>query len=75
MFYVRMYAARSIPFGLAVGILPFWYKGKAVAWVLFTAAVIQIADVLIAMGKKEWRMILGASAGAIVHTLCGLAMM
>ncbi len=48
IFYVRMYAARSIPFGLAAGILPFGFGGAAVAWVLFTAAVIQIADVVIA---------------------------
>ena len=75
LFYVRMYAARSIPFGIAGGILPFWLRGKAVAWLLFTAAVIQIADVMIAVGKKERRMIMGASVGAIVHVLCGLAIM
>ncbi len=75
LFYVRMYAARSIPFGLAVGIVPFWLGGKAVAWVLFTAAVIQIADIFIAVGKKERGMIMGASVGAIVHILCGLAIM
>ncbi len=74
-FYVRMYAARAIPFGLAAGMLPFWAGGKAVAWVLFTAAVIQVADVVIAVEKKERRMIMGASLGAIVHTLCGLSIM
>ena len=74
-FYARMYAARSIPFGIAVGILPLWFRGKAVAWVLFTAAAIQMADVMIAVGKKERRMITGASVGAIVHVLCGLAIM
>ena len=71
-FYVRMYAARSVPFGLGVGFLPFWFGGKAVAWVLFTAAAIQIADVLIGMERKRRGMIVGASVGAIVHTLCGL---
>ncbi len=75
LFYVRMYAARSIPFGIAGGILPFWLGGKAVAWVLFTAAVTQIADLTIAVGKKERGMIMGASVGAIVHVLCGLAIM
>jgi len=73
IFYVRMYAARSIPFGLAAGLLPFWPGGPAVAWVLFTAAVIQIVDVVIAAGKKERGMMIGASVGAIVHLLCGLA--
>ncbi len=75
VFYVRMYAARSIPFGLAAGILPFWPGGPAVAWVLFTAAVIQIMDVIIAVGKKERGMIIGASVGALVHLLCGIAIM
>ncbi len=75
IFYVRMYAARSIPFGLAAGIIPLWFGGEAVAWLLFTAAVIQIADVMIAVGKKERRMTIGASVGAIVQILCGLAIM
>ena len=73
IFYARMYAARSIPFGLAAGTLPFWFRGPGVAWVLFTAAVIQIADIVIAAGKKERGMVTGASIGAIVHLLCGLA--
>ncbi len=75
IFYVRMYAARSIPFGFAAGILPFWPGGPAVAWVLFTAAVIQIVDVVLAVGKKERGMSIGASVGAIVHLLCGIAIM
>ena len=70
--FVRMYAARSIPFGLAAGFLPFWFAGKAVAWVLFTAAAIQVADILIGAGRKERGMIVGASIGATVHILCGL---
>ena len=73
VFYVRMYAARSIPFGLAAGILPYRPGGPAVAWVLFTAAVIQIVDVVIGVRKKERGMIIGASVGAIVHLLCGIA--
>ena len=73
VFYVRMYAARAIPFGLAAGILPFWPGGPAVAWVLFTAAAIQIVDVILAVGKKDRGMMFGASIGAIVHLLCGLA--
>lgn len=67
-----MYAARAVPFGLAAGILPFWPGGAAVAWVLLTAGVIQIADAVIAMGKKDRGMLIGASVGAIVHIICGL---
>lgn len=72
IFYVRMYAARAIPFGFAVGILPFRNRGAAVAWLLFTAASIQIVDVGIAIRKKDRGMATGASVGAIVHLLCGL---
>ena len=70
-----MYAARAIPFGMAAGILPLRFRTEPVAWLLFTAAAIQIADVTIAVGKKERGMIMGASVGAIVHVLCGLAIM
>ncbi len=68
-----MYAARSIPVGLATAIMPFCLKGGVVAWLLFTAAVIQIADVMIAVRKKERGMIIGASLASVVHILCGLA--
>jgi hypothetical protein len=44
MFYVRMYAVRGIAFGFATGLMPFWTTGPAVAWLLFTAASIQIVD-------------------------------
>ncbi len=70
-----MYAARSIPFGLATAIMPFGAGGKAVVWFLFTAAVIQLADVMIAVKKKERAMMVGASLAAIMHVLCGLAIL
>ena len=75
LFYVRMYAGRAFPFGLAVGLLPLWLGGIAVACLLFTAAAIQMVDVAIAAGKKDRGMIMGASIGAIVHVLCGLKIM
>ena len=75
MFYVHMYAARAIPFGLAAGILPFFLRGKAVACVLFIAAVIQIGDVVIAVARKERGMVMGASIGATLHICCGVAVM
>ena len=71
-FYAKMYAARAIPFGLAAGILPLWFEGKTVACVLFIAALMQTADVVIAARKKEPGMMVGASVGAIIHVLCGL---
>ena len=72
-FYVRMYAARSVPLGLATGLLPFWYNGPSVSLLLYTAALIQGADVLIAIDKKQPSMAVGATVGLIIHVLCGLA--
>jgi len=72
-FYARMYAARAIPVGVIAGILPFLARGSTVAWVIFTAAVIQIADVVIALSKKDLRMTIGASFAAAVYILCGFA--
>ena len=73
IFYARMYAARSIPFGLAAGFLPFWLGRPTVAWLLFTAATIQILDIGIALEKKDRGMMIGASVGGVVHLLCCIA--
>ena len=72
-FYARMYAARAIPFGLAVGVLPLCLHGPAVAWLLFAAAATQAADIAIAIGKRELGMGIGAATGTIVHIVCGVA--
>ena len=74
-FYARMYAARSIPVGLAAAITPFCVGGKAAAWLLFAAALIQIADVIIGAEKQARGMMTGASVAAIIHILCGLAVL
>ena len=73
IFYTRMYAARAIPFGLAAGVFPFCIGGPAVAWFLFAAAAAQLADLAIAIGKRELGMGIGAALGTMVHILCGLA--
>lgn len=63
IFYARMYAARSIPLGLAFGVLPFWLGGEAVPWILFTAAAVQLLDVGIALDKRDRGMMIGAAVG------------
>jgi len=75
IFYVRMYAARSVPFGLTAAIVPFLRRGTAVAAVLFTAAAIQAVDVIIAAENKKRGMMIGGSVGALVHLVCGVAIM
>ena len=74
IFYSRMYAARSIPIGIAFGLLPFCYRGPAIGWLLVTASIIQLADVAIAVGKKDMGMVFGAGTGATLHLLCGISM-
>lgn len=70
-FYARMYAVRSIPLGVIAGFLPFWYGGPAVASVLFTAGVVQAADVVIGVGEGDRGMIMEASVETVFHLLCG----
>jgi hypothetical protein len=73
-FYVRMYAARALPFGLAIGALPFWGGGFAVESILIAAAFVQIADIVIAVQRKNLGMICGAATGAIAHLACAFVL-
>jgi hypothetical protein len=70
--YVRMYAARAIPFGVAAGLIPFWRNGASVTWLLLTAAIVQMLDVFIGIEKKDRGMTIGASIATIVHLSCAL---
>ena len=74
-FYARLYAARTIPFSLASGILPFLFHGQLVAIVLFIAAFIQAVDVAIGASVKKTFMIVGASLGTLIHLLCGVTLL
>lgn len=75
LFYARMYAVRAIPFGVVAGLLPFWYKEPVVAILLFTASLVQAADVVIGSGKKDRGMVIGASTATILHFICGYTML
>jgi len=69
-FYARMYAARSIPFGILASLLPFWSRGPAVSAVLVVAGVIQGADVAIGVLRRDRWMVIGAGVGTVVHFGC-----
>ncbi len=75
IFYARMYAARAIPFGLLTGVLPFCCPGRAAAFLLFVAAVVQLADGMIGAAKRERGMMIGPPIAALVHLLCGFSQM
>lgn len=70
-----MYAARSIPFGILAGLLPFWRRGPAVSAVLIVAGAIQAADVAIGAWKRDRGMMIGAGAGTVVHFGCAWAIL
>ena len=71
LFYMRVFAARTIPFGFAIGLMPFFTSGPAVAWLLFVAAVVQVLDAIIGVTRKELPQIILASVAAIVHVIVG----
>jgi hypothetical protein len=73
VFFARMYAVRSIPLEIVVALLPFWYRGPTVAMIVFTAAVVQAADVVIGASRRDHGMVTGASSATIIHLLCGFA--
>lgn len=70
-FFANMYAARAVPLGILVGVLPF--ISFADQWptkvLLVAAALVQIADAIIGARKKEWGMLGGAVVAVIVHGL------
>lgn len=70
-FFATMYAARAIPFGILAGVLPFiaFSDQWPTKMLLIAAALIQVVDVVIGAGKKEWGMVGGAAAAVIVHGL------
>jgi hypothetical protein len=65
-----MYAVRAVPLEILTGALPFYLGGPAVASVVCAAAFIQMADVVIGIGKRDTGMIFGASFATAVHVLC-----
>lgn len=74
-FFVFMYAARSIPFGILTGVLPLLLRGLPTAILLFAAALVQVIDIAIAIARKRGGMAAGASVAAVVHVLCGMALL
>lgn len=74
-FYVKLYAARAAPFGIVAGLLPYFCRGPVVPIVLILAAVIQTSDVAIGIGVKRPGLIAAASAAALTHLLCALALL
>ncbi|MGY2734696.1 hypothetical protein [Sphingomonas sp. UYP23] len=75
IFYSRMFAARAIPFALITAFVPLHFGGPVSVVIIFTAAAIQAADAAIGVQNRNRTMAVGGSIAAIVHGLCGLAVM
>lgn len=71
-FFAEMYAARAVPFGLTVGIMPLFFVGWPVASMLFAAALTQLGDVAIGWNRRITGMTIGAIVATIVHAALGL---
>ena len=71
-FYLLMYVARAVPLACLSGLLPLFYVDNSVAWIVFTAAVIQALDAILAARRKLTGMVAGASVATIVHTWLGV---
>ena len=73
-FFARMYAARAIPFGLVIAVMPFPLftaacDPMAVRLVLVAATVVQAVDVAIGLSRGRWAMVAGPSVAALIHAL------
>jgi len=66
-FFVLMYAARTVPFGCLAGFLPLFASGWTIAVLLGAAALIQVADIVIALRRRTVGMAIGATIAASVH--------
>ena len=71
-FYAAMYAARSVPFGVLAALLPLLSAGPVVIAVIALAALVQLTDVAIALGRQDRRMASGAAAGTVLHTAAAM---
>ena len=69
-FYANLYAARTVPFGITVGLLPYLYRGPVVLVVLCLAGAIQIGDIFIGIHVKSPRIITGAFLATVSHLAC-----
>jgi hypothetical protein len=74
-FYARVYAARGIPLGLLTAIVPFFASGGVVALILLCAAVVQAADVAIAIPKKNTGMAVGAAVAVVIHCVTAVLLL
>ena len=65
-FFARMYAARAVPFGVAVAAVLLLTPAQAPVW-LVTAAVVQAADVVIGAAQRSWGMVPAPALTAAIH--------
>lgn len=69
-FYQCMYSVRALPWEILAGILPFYFDGPAVTAVVATSGLVQLADVIIGLVRRDMGQATGALIGTVVHITC-----
>jgi hypothetical protein len=70
--YIYMYAARAIPLAILAAIAPIIWRSSGVAFVLFTAALVQVLDSAIGFWQKSKILSIVPLVGAVGFLLFGL---
>ncbi|MYV44465.1 hypothetical protein [Streptomyces sp. SID2888] len=68
-FYARMYAAKAVPFGVVVAVVPFLATGAIPGLCLLGASVSQMADATIGFRRGDLRQTVGSAVAATVHAV------
>ncbi|MEU7319317.1 hypothetical protein ABZ682_01955 [Streptomyces griseoviridis] len=68
-FYARMYAAKAVPLCVLAAVVPFLATGAVPGLCLLGAALSQVTDAAIGLGRRDLRQVVGGTVAAVVHTL------
>jgi hypothetical protein len=70
--YIYMYAARAIPLGILAAVVPIVWRSSAVAFILFTMALVQVLDSAIGFWQKSRVLSIVPLVGAVGFLLLGM---
>lgn len=65
-YYVQMYAARAVPFGLGMAVVACWLPTQAFVWLL-VAGVIQGVDAVIGLRRMIPAAVIAPICAAVIH--------
>jgi hypothetical protein len=71
-FYLEMYVIRAIPFGILVGVVPFFAKKSVAGFIVFAMAIVQIGDAILGLEQREILMTIIPVIAAILFGLISI---